>query len=70
MIIFLDMQDSLNNFEIRHLINKNIKNYPNPFEIAAPPPPPPEDLSLKVKAALLIYAVAQSISLQPRGRRR
>lgn len=38
------MQDSLNNYEIRHLINKNIRNYPNPYEIKAPVPiiPKPE----------------------------
>ena len=25
------MQESLNNFEIRNLLNKNIQTYPNPF---------------------------------------
>ncbi len=48
------MQESLNNFEIRHLINKNIKNYPNPFDPGPPPPPPPEDLSLRVS---IIYSI-------------
>jgi hypothetical protein len=39
------MQHSLNNFEIRHLLHKNIRNYPNPWEVKADdPPPPPEPL--------------------------
>jgi hypothetical protein len=33
------MQHSLNNFEIRHLISKNIRNYPNPWEKKDDPAP-------------------------------
>ncbi len=51
------MQESLNNFEIRHFINKNIKNYLNPFDPGRAPPPPPEDLSLRV---FFIYSFIKS----------
>jgi hypothetical protein len=54
------MQSSLNNFEIKHLIYKNIRNYPNPFEVHVPPPPPPnpED-ELKYKPHPFIYNPAE-----------
>jgi hypothetical protein len=35
------MQTSLNNYEIRHLLNKNIRNYPNPWEKKPEPAPLP-----------------------------
>jgi hypothetical protein len=70
LILQKDMQESLNNFEIRHLVNRNIRNYPNPFEVAAPPPPPPppDELGGKVRVLKNIFVFSRILSSTTQAR--